>query len=171
MLSPMDVQIRPGGSAEDVNTVVRLHAEVYETEYGLEPSFAAEIAVQLAELRRSGWPGRSGGLWVAELDGRPVGTVMLYDVGGGTGRLGDLVVAPEARGSGTGRRLVGVVLDAARAAGYQRLELATFSDLSAARSLYLSVGFVKVSGEHTVRWGRPMEWERYELVLLPDAPL
>jgi putative acetyltransferase len=87
-------------------------------------------------------------------------------VGGGTGRLGDLVLAREARGSGTGRRLIEVVLDAARAAGYERLELATFSDLSAARSLYLSVGFVKVSGERTVRWGRVMEWERYELAPL-----
>jgi GNAT superfamily N-acetyltransferase len=165
MLSPMDVEIRAGGSAEDVNTVVRLHGEVYEAEYGLEPSFAAEIAVQLAELRRSGWPGPSGGLWVAEVDGRPVGTVTLYDVGGDTGRLGHLVLAREARGSGAGRRLVELVLEAARAAGYERLELATFSDLSAARSLYLSVGFEKVSGEHTVRWGREMEWERYELAL------
>jgi hypothetical protein len=57
------------------------------------------------------------------------------------------------------------VLDAARASGYERLELATFSDLSAARGLYLSVGFVKVSGERTVRWGREMEWQRYELEL------
>ncbi len=161
----MEVQIRAGGSAKDVNTVVRLHAEVYEAEYGLEPSFAAEIAVQLAELRRSGWPGPPGGLWVAEVDGRPVGTITLYGVGGGVGRLGHLVLAPEARGSGTGRRLVERVLEAARAAGYKRLELATFSDLSAARSLYLSVGFKKVSGEPTVRWGRPMEWERYELAL------
>lgn len=167
----MEVQIRAGGSAEDVNTVVRLHAEVYEAEYGLEPSFAADVATQLAELRRGGWPGEREGLWIAEADGSPVGSITLNDQGGGVGRLGHLVLTAETRGSGTGCRLVEVVLDAARAAGYKRLELATFSDLSAARSLYLSVGFEKVSGEHTVRWGRPMEWERYELVLLPDAPL
>ena len=40
-----------------------------------------------------------------------------------------------------------------------------FSDLSAAGSLYRSVGFVNVSGERTIRWGRPMEWEGYELEL------
>jgi ribosomal protein S18 acetylase RimI-like enzyme len=72
---------------------------------------------------------------------------------------------PEARGSGAGRRLVEQVLEAARATPYERLELATFSDLDAARGLYLSVGFVKVSGESTLRWGRQMEWERYELEL------
>jgi GNAT superfamily N-acetyltransferase len=165
MLSPMDVQIRAGGSSDDVNTLVRLHGEVYEGEFALDSSFAAEIAVQLAELRRGGWPGPSGGLWVAELGGRPVGTVTLYDVGGGTGRLGHLVLAPEARGSGAGRRLVEQVIEAARAAGYRRLELGTFSDLTAARSLYLSVGFVMVEGAHELRWGREMHWERYELEL------
>ncbi len=43
--------------------------------------------------------------------------------------------------------------------------LFTFSDLSAAGSLYRSVGFVNVSTERIVRWGRPMEWQRYELEL------
>lgn len=162
----MTVQIRAGGSSEDVNTVVRLHGEVYEAEYGLDGSFAADVATRLAELRRGGWPGEREGLWIAEADGSAVGSITLNDQGGGLGRLGHLVVTPEARGSGTGRRLVELVIEAARSAGYERLELATFSDLSAARSLYLSVGFKKVRGERTVRWGRAMEWEHYELAPL-----
>jgi GNAT superfamily N-acetyltransferase len=165
MLSPMQVQIRRGRGSKDVNTVVRLHGKVYEAEYGLERSFAADVALRLAELRRRGWPGEREGLWIAESGGSAVGTVTLEDQGGGLGRLGHLVLTPETRGSGTGRRLVEHVLEAARASGYERLELATFSDLSAARSLYLSVGFVKVSDERTVRWGREMEWQRYELEL------
>lgn len=165
MLSFMSVQIRAGAGPEDVNTVVRLHGEVYEAEFGLDPSFAADVATQLSELRRGGWPGAREGLWIAEADGGAVGSITLNELGGRLGRLGHLVLTPETRGSGTGRRLVELVLEAARAAGYERLELYTFSDLSAARSLYLSVGFVKLSGEHTVRWGREMEWERYELAL------
>jgi GNAT superfamily N-acetyltransferase len=161
----MNVQIRPGRGADDVNSVVRLHGEVYESEYGLDPSFAADVATRMAELRRDGWPGPREGLWIAEAEGKPVGSITLNDEGGGLGRLGHLVLTPETRGSGTGRRLVETVLDAARAAGYQRLELATFSDLSAARGLYQSVGFEKVSGERTTRWGREMEWELYELEL------
>jgi GNAT superfamily N-acetyltransferase len=165
MLSPMQVQIRRGRGSKDVNTVVRLHGKVYESEYGLDRSFAADVALRLAELRRRGWPGEREGLWIAESGGSAVGTITLEDQRGGLGRLGHLVLTPETRGSGTGRRLVEHVLEAARASGYERLELATFSDLSAARSLYLSVGFVKVSGERTVRWGREMEWQRYELEL------
>lgn len=161
----MDVSIRSAGSSGDVNELVRLHREVYEPEYGLDPSFASDMALQLAELRRGGWPGPGEGLWLAEVGDRTVGSITLYDVGGGTGRLGHLVLTPEARGSGAGRRLVEQVLQTARAAPYERLELATFSDLRAAGGLYRSVGFVKVSGEHTTRWGREMDWEHYELPL------
>ena len=162
----MSVSIRRGGSSEDVNELVRMHQEVYESEFGLDPSFAADVATQMAELRRRGWPGGPGeGLWLAELGDQVVGSITLNDVGDGKGRLGHLVLTPGARGSGAGRRLVEQVLEAARAMPYERLELATFSELAAARGLYLSVGFEKVSGERTVRWGRAMEWERYELEL------
>ena len=165
MLSPMNVSIRRGSTSEDVNELVRMHGEVYESEFGIDPSFASEVATQMAELRRRGFPGPGEGLWLAELDGEVVGSITLYDVGGGGGRLGHLVLTPEARGSGAGRRLVELVLEAARAAGYGRLELGTFSDLTPAISLYRSVGFVKVSGERMLRWGREMDWESYELAL------
>ena len=161
----MEVQIRAGRGSRDVNAVVRLHRDVYEGEYGLDRSFVADVATRLAELRRRGWPGPRDGLWIAETDDRPVGSITLDDQGGGLGQLGHLVLTPGTRGSGTGRKLVEHVLEAARAARYERLQLFTFHDLGAARSLYQSVGFVKVSGERTVRWGRAMEWERYELEL------
>ena len=161
----MSVSIRAGGSSRDVNSVVRLHRRVYAGEYGLARSFGRDVARRLAELRRGGWPGPGEGLWLAELGDSVVGSITLNRVGGGMGRLGHLVLMPEARGSGAGRRLVEQVLEAARAAAYERLELATFSDLSAAGSLYRSVGFVNVSTERTVRWGRRMEWQLYELEL------
>ena len=120
---PMNVVDPRRELRRDVNELVRLHREVYESEFGLDPSFGADMATQLAELRRGGWPGPGEGLWLAEPDDRAVGSITLYDVGGGTGRLGHLVLTPEARGSGAGRRLVEQVLEAARAAPYERLEL------------------------------------------------
>ena len=75
-------------------------------------------------------------MWVAELDGRAVGAITLRDLGGGVARLADLALLPEARGSGTGRRLVEAALAAARAAAYRQVELLTFSELVAgARAL------------------------------------
>ena len=148
-----------------MNEVVRLHREVYESEYELEPSFADEVATQLAELSRSGWPGPREGLWLARVDGRTAGSVTLIEESSELGRLGHLVLLPDARGTGAGRRLVETVLAAARAAGYERLHLFTFSDLRAAGSLYRSVGFAVSSSERRQRWGRLMDWQRYELAL------
>ena len=151
--------------SDDVNAVVRLHRQVYEAEFGLDPSFAQDVATRLAELRRGGFPGPRAGLWLAELDGEAVGSITLNEVGPGLGQLGHLVLLPEARGVGAGHRLVETVLDAARAAGYERLQLFTFSGLTAAAALYRSVGFELVSSEDVVRWGRRMDWQRYELAL------
>jgi GNAT superfamily N-acetyltransferase len=159
------VQIHPDGSRDAVNEVVRLHRQVYEGEYGLEASFANDVATQLAELARSGWPGPREGLWLARVDGSTVGSVTLIEESSELGRLGHLVLMPDARGSGAGRRLVETVLAAARAAGYERLHLFTFSDLRAAGSLYRSVGFAVSSSERRLRWGRLMDWQRYELAL------
>jgi ribosomal protein S18 acetylase RimI-like enzyme len=161
----MDVQIRVGGSAVDINELVRVNGEVFEPEHGLDPSFAADMALQLAELRRSGWPSQGEGIWIAGLDGRAVGAITLRDLGGGLARLGHLALEPEARGSGAGRRLVEAVLAAAREADYERVELFTFSDLVPARELYRRAGFEMTSSEHVFRWGHELDWERWELAL------
>ena len=152
-------------SSDDVNHVVRLHRAVYEPEYGLEPSFADEVATQMAEFRRRGFPGAREGLWLAKADEEVVGTVTLIEESLALGRLGHLVLLPAARGTGAGRRLVDTVLGAAREAGYERLQLFTFSDLRAAGRLYRSAGFEVANAEDTVRWGRRMTWQRYELAL------
>lgn len=159
------MQIHPDGSRDAVNEVVRLHRQVYEGEYDLESSFANDVATQLAELSRSGWPGPREGLWLARLDGQTVGSVTLIEESSELGRLGHLVLVPDARGTGAGRLLVETVLAAARAAGYERLHLFTFSDLRAAGGLYRSVGFAVSSSERRLRWGRLMDWQRYELAL------
>ena len=153
--------------SDDVNHVVRLHRAVYESEYGLDPSFADGVATQMAEFRRRGFPGPREGLWLARSDDER-GRDDHADRGDAGARPArHLVLAPEARGTGAGRRLVDTVVDAARAAGYERLHLFTFADLSAAGALYRSVGFEVASSEDVVRWGRRMDWQRYELALQP----
>jgi predicted N-acetyltransferase YhbS len=165
----MEVQIRRGGSADDVNAIARINGEVFEPEYGMEPSFAADMAVQLAELRRSGWPRDGEGCWIAELDGRAVGSITLRNLGHGLGGppspLSPLPFPPKPPGTGVGRQLFDTVVDAARAAGYERLELMTFSDLVDAREIYSRGGFELMASEHMFRWGRELEWERWELAL------
>lgn len=51
---------------------------------------------------------------------------------------------PAARGSGLGRALAQVAVDAAKALGYRRLLLDTVASLTAAIALYESMGFVEI---------------------------
>ena len=54
-----------------------------------------------------------------------------------------LAVAPSRRGSGLGRRLVALAVEAARAAGARRLGLEVREDNAAALALYGAAGFVR----------------------------
>lgn len=61
--------------------------------------------------------------FLALVDGVPVGTVRLVDLGGGTGLLGRLAVLPQGRGNGTGIALVRAVEERARQRGLDTVEL------------------------------------------------
>jgi ribosomal protein S18 acetylase RimI-like enzyme len=161
----MPVEIRSELRPGDIGDIVRMHGEVYAREYGLDASFEASVAETLAMLIRRGWPGRGEGIWVAEADGERVGAVILSDEGDGLSRLRMFVLRPEHRGAGVGGRMLDELLASARAAGHERVELDTFSELRAAAHLYRAAGFRRVSARRQLMWGREIEFERYELEL------
>jgi GNAT superfamily N-acetyltransferase len=159
------VEIRSGLRPGDIGDVVRMHGEVYAREYGLDATFEASVAETLGVLVRRGWPEEGEGIWVAEADGERVGAIILTDEGDGLSRLRMFVLRPDHRGAGVGRRLLEELLARARAAGHERMELDTFSELRAAAHLYRGAGFRRVSARRQVMWGREIEFERYELEL------
>ena len=59
----------------------------------------------------------------------------------GTCELRKMYFRPELRGYGMGTRLMGVILEQARQAGYSRCYLETLENMSQARQLYLKHGF------------------------------
>jgi GNAT superfamily N-acetyltransferase len=161
----MAIEIRSDLRPGDLGDIVRLHGEIYACEYGLDATFEASVAEALAALVRRGWPREGEGIWVAEADGERAGAIVLSDEGRGVSRLRLFVLRPEFRGAGIGRSLLAALLERARAAGYERIELDTFSELRAAASLYRGAGFERVSAERRPLWGRQIEFERYELAL------
>jgi putative acetyltransferase len=80
--------------------------------------------------------------WVAEADGRVVGTAGLTD----RGSLERLYVLPEARGTGTGSALLRTVADEARRRGHARLEIWSDKRFLDAHRLYERHG-ARVVGE------------------------
>jgi GNAT superfamily N-acetyltransferase len=82
--------------------------------------------------------------FVAELDGRPVGSVIITPRGDGSATLSKFYVDAACRGRGIGRPLLDFAVNAARAAGLRRLELDTRSCFHQAIHLYESTGWIPI---------------------------
>jgi RimJ/RimL family protein N-acetyltransferase len=161
--------MREGPQPGDIGAVVRMHGLFYARDHGLDPTFEAMVAQRLGELTRRGWPAAGEGLWIAEHEGEPAGSITLADEGGGLARLGHFLLHPDLRGQGLGPRLVNAALERARDGGQRRIELLTFSELTAAARIYRAAGFERESAERRSLWGRELEIETYALRLYPRA--
>lgn len=88
----------------------------------------------------------SGGMFVAEADGRVVGYVSTRsDRETGRGRIPNLAVAADARNLGLGRRLIEHALDHFRTAGLSYAVIETMAQNVVGNHLYPACGFVEVA--------------------------
>src|SRR3712207_6069084 len=85
--------LRPG----DLGRVTELHGVLYAAEYGFDRGFEAYVAETLGEFGRAARPGRDR-LWLAELDGRLVGSIGIVGREGGAAQLRWVLLHPDARG-------------------------------------------------------------------------
>ncbi|GAA4754452.1 GNAT family N-acetyltransferase [Actinomycetospora chibensis] len=157
-----EVTIRAMDRPGDLGWVLMAHGELYAREYGwaIEAVTARIVADHATHAR----PGLDAG-WIAELDGRRVGSVLCVREDERTARLRLLLVDPGARGHGLGRQLVTCCIDFARDAGYARLVLWTNEPLAAARRLYLDGGFRLTGEERHREFGAEVLGQSYALEL------
>jgi DNA-binding MarR family transcriptional regulator/GNAT superfamily N-acetyltransferase len=148
---------RPG----DMGWVVQRHGEIYHQEYGWNEEFEALVAEITAEFVRKLDVTRER-CWIAEHDGRRVGCIFLVAKDATTAKLRLLLVDPDARGLGVGRKLVAECVRFARAAGYRKIVLWTQEILTAARHLYTEAGFVKTAREPHRSFGHDLIGENWE---------
>ena len=151
---------RPG----DIGWVVQRHGELYSREYGWNEEFEALVADIAAKFIRDLDPSRER-CWIAERHGIRLGCVFLVAEDRQTAKLRMLLVEPEARGLGLGRRLVDECIAFARASGYRRVVLWTQDNLDAARHLYARFGFRKTAQEVHRSFGKDLVAETWMLKL------
>lgn len=157
-----DVVVRDADRPGDLGWVLMAHGERYAAEYGW--SVEAVTARIVADFAASAVPGRDAA-WVADLDGRRVGSVLCVRQDATTAKLRLLLVEPDARGLGVGRALVERCLVFARDAGYERLVLWTNEPLASARRLYLAAGFTLVGEQRHAEFGEELLGQSYEVRL------
>ncbi len=153
--------LRPG----DLGRVIAMHGDLYAAEYGFDHRFEAYVAETLGEFGRTARSGRDR-LWLAELDGRLVGSIGVVGREHDEAQLRWVLVHPDARGRGSGRRLVGEALAFCRTAGYRSVYLWTVHPLAEAARLYLRAGFVLTEEKpREPMWGTTLSEQRYDLRL------
>ena len=137
----MRVRIEPAESEPEIAAARELFIE-YASALRIDLGFQ-DFEVEVAEL-----PGRyappDGRLLLAWCDERVAGCAALRRLSLDVAEMKRLYVRPEFRGAAVGRALAVSVIGHAKAIGYRRIRLDTLPSMSAARSLYRSLGFREI---------------------------
>jgi N-acetylglutamate synthase-like GNAT family acetyltransferase len=160
---PPTVKIRYDLKPGDIGYMIYLHGTLYAEEYGWDHTFEAYVAGPLAEFAQSHHDRER--IWIVETEGKVAGSIAIVEASQEKAQLRWLLLHPRLRGHGMGRVLVEEAIRFCRDSGYASVFLWTVSALTAAATLYRSVGF-QLTEEHTHElWGAMVTEQRYDLDL------
>lgn len=157
------LRIRPIGIG-DVGWIIHRQALLYATEFGWNQEFEALLAEIGARFIRKYKP-ECERAWVAEHEGRIVGSVFLVRKSRYICQLRLLYVEKDARGLGVGAALVDECIVTARQLGYRKMTLWTNDILHSARRIYEARGFVLVGEERHHSFGQDLVGQYWEMGL------
>lgn len=152
-------ELHPG----DIGYIIYLHGILYAEEQGFDHTLDAYVAGPLAEFAMAHSPRER--IWIVECDGKIVGSAAIIEFSESAAQLRWLLLDPDVRGIGLGRRLVEEAVEFSRSAGYSSVFLWTVDALTPAAAIYQSVGFRKTEEMTHKLWGCMVTEVRYDLVL------
>ena len=157
------IEIRYDPRPGDLGYITYLHGILYANAYGFDHTFEAYVAGPLAEFVKSRTERER--LWIVEKNGKIIGSVAIVKFSEQQAQLRWLLLHPDLRGYGIGRKLVEEAIEFCRNRGYVSIFLWTVSALTAASRLYKSVGFQLAEDKTRELWGTVVTEEKYELPL------
>lgn len=138
----MELRIRPLATQADAAAFRALNEEWISSLFALEELDRRQLRDPVAAYLTPG-----GEILMAELGGRVVGCVAIVPDGTGAWELSKMAIAPELRGRGAGRQLLGATIARARELGARSLFLGSSTRLANAVHLYEALGFEHVAPE------------------------
>lgn len=155
----------------DLGWLIHRQALVYHQQFGWNADYEGLIAGIYSRFQQAP-ESPPKALWVAERDGRIVGSAFVMPSEGieGSAQLRMLYTEPEARGQGIGTALVRQCVAFARDNGYARMRLWTHTNQEAARRLYAAAGFAIVETMPEHNFGKDLTGEIWERAIRLDQP-
>lgn len=157
------VEARTTPQFETAGTLIREYAAYIGTLLGVDLSFQ-NIDAELNQLPVMYGP-PSGCLFLVGGAELWVGCAALRRFSDEVCEMKRLYIKPGARGANLGRRLAEALIERARLLGYRRMVLDTLEDMTAARTLYRSLGFRETQPYYI----NPMEGVSYMELALGTA--
>jgi len=151
---------RPG----DMGLIIHSHAVQFAEDYGWNEEFEALVAEKTAEFIRNFDPARER-CWLAEHQGRMVGSLCLVRVKEDVAELRLPFVASEARNLGIGKAMLAEALRFARHVGYKKITMWTESIHEHARDIFEDAGLRVMREIQHHRFGKDLTGQHWEMEL------
>jgi GNAT superfamily N-acetyltransferase len=157
------ISIRHNIKHGDIGYIIYLHGHLYAKEIGYDSSFEAYVAKYLIEFARAIKDREK--IWIIEKDNNIAGSMAIVEHSKNEAQLRWLLLHPDIRGQGLGKRLMDDAIAFCRSKSYSSIFLWTEDLLEPAAKLYRSKGF-KLKEEKTHKiWGNKLTEQKYELEL------
>ena len=123
----------------------------------IEDYLGQSIGFQNTDEEFKTFPAMYRALFLATLDGTPVGACGVKAFQPNIAELKRLYVLPAGRGHGFGQRLINSAIDFSKTSGFEKMYLDTDPGLTHANSIYEALGFTDIDRYY----GNPMGCSRY----------